>query len=165
MSLTNDEAHAKHCFVAMPSGAPGETRENLEAWFHLAYESPIVAAGYTAELAMVTAAPSSITDEIFSHSTPRPARARAFAPVNPRPNREYNISVAIATLTLYSSRRLTSQEFKRWLHRNGCTFAPGRGSHLHVTRGDKRSTLPMHGKGKELGSGLVNKIKTDLGLR
>lgn len=67
MPVTNEEAHAKHCFVAMPSGTPGETRENLLAWFRHVYEPAIVAAEYTAELAMVTAAPSGITDEIFSH--------------------------------------------------------------------------------------------------
>jgi mRNA interferase HicA len=27
------------------------------------------------------------------------------------------------------------------------------------------SVLPMHGSGKELGTGLVNKIKKDLGLQ
>jgi predicted RNA binding protein YcfA (HicA-like mRNA interferase family) len=42
---------------------------------------------------------------------------------------------------------------------------PGRGSHLTVRRGHKVSTLPMHGKGKELGIGLVNAIKKQLGLK
>jgi hypothetical protein len=37
--------------------------------------------------------------------------------------------------------------------------------HLIVRRGDKMSVLPMHGKQKELGTGLVNAIKRDLGLR
>jgi hypothetical protein len=32
-------------------------------------------------------------------------------------------------------------------------------------RGDRTSQLPMHGKGKELGRGLVEKIKKDLGLK
>jgi mRNA interferase HicA len=60
---------------------------------------------------------------------------------------------------------MTSQEFKRWLGHHGCTFEPGHGGHLIVRRGDRMSVLPMHGKHKELGTGLVNRIKKDLGLR
>jgi len=60
---------------------------------------------------------------------------------------------------------VTSQEFKRWLKKQGCTFEPGHGGHLTVRRGDKLSTLPMHGSGKDLGTGLVNAIKKDLGLK
>jgi mRNA interferase HicA len=59
---------------------------------------------------------------------------------------------------------VTSQEFKRWLAKQGCTFEPGHGGHLTVRRGHLVSTLPMHGKGKELGTGLVNRIKKNLGL-
>ncbi|MGE0363057.1 MAG: type II toxin-antitoxin system HicA family toxin [Vicinamibacterales bacterium] len=59
---------------------------------------------------------------------------------------------------------MTSQELKRWLAAQGCTFAPGKGGHLKVRRGDRFSVLPMHGKGKELGTGLVQRIKKDLGL-
>lgn len=62
---------------------------------------------------------------------------------------------------------MTSSEFKRWLTKQGCTFdeAGGKGSHVIVRRGPLMSVLPMHGKGKELGTGLVNKIKKDLGLK
>jgi mRNA interferase HicA len=60
--------------------------------------------------------------------------------------------------------QVTSQEFKRWLKKQGCTFEPGRGGHLTVRRGDRVSSLPMHGKQKELGTGLVKTIKKDLGL-
>ncbi len=60
---------------------------------------------------------------------------------------------------------MTSQQFKRWLQQHGCTCEPGHGGHLIVRRGDKMSVLPMHGKGKELGTGLVNRIKKDLGLK
>jgi mRNA interferase HicA len=60
---------------------------------------------------------------------------------------------------------VTSQEFKRWLAKQGCTFEPGRGGHLTVRHGDKVSSLPMHGRGKELGTGLVNAIKKQLGLQ
>jgi mRNA interferase HicA len=60
---------------------------------------------------------------------------------------------------------VTSQQFKRWLANQGCTFEPGHGGHLIVRRGDKMSILPMHGSSKELGIGLVQRIKKDLGLR
>ena len=60
---------------------------------------------------------------------------------------------------------VTSQEFKRYLAKLGCTFEPGRGGHLIVRRDGKFSVLPMHGKNKELGTGLVNAIKKQLGLR
>jgi mRNA interferase HicA len=61
---------------------------------------------------------------------------------------------------------MTSQEFKRWLAKQGCTFESGRNTgHLIVRRGDKISDLPMHGKQKELGTGLANAIKKQLGLK
>lgn len=60
---------------------------------------------------------------------------------------------------------MTSSEFKRWLTKQGCTFESGKGGHLTVILKGKMSTLPMHGKQKELGTGLVNQIKKDLGLK
>ncbi len=62
---------------------------------------------------------------------------------------------------------MTSEEFKRWLKKQGCTFtvSRGKGGHILVHRGALTSTLPMHGSGKELGRGLVEAIKRDLGLR
>lgn len=60
---------------------------------------------------------------------------------------------------------MTSAEFKRWLARQGCSFEPGKGSHLIVRLGGRRSVLPMHGKSKELKTGLVEGIKKDLGLK
>jgi mRNA interferase HicA len=60
---------------------------------------------------------------------------------------------------------MTSTEFKRWLAKQGCSFESGHGGHLIVRRGGKISVLPMHGKQKELGTGLVNRIKKDLGLK
>jgi mRNA interferase HicA len=65
---------------------------------------------------------------------------------------------------LHNHLYVTSQEFKRWLQKQGCTFEPGRGGHLTVKHDGNISTLPMHGKGKELGTGLVNAIKKQLGL-
>jgi mRNA interferase HicA len=60
---------------------------------------------------------------------------------------------------------VTANQLKRWLAQQGCTFEPGHGGHLLVRRGSRMSILPMHGSGRELGTGLVNKIKKDLGLR
>ena len=60
---------------------------------------------------------------------------------------------------------MTSSQLKRWLSQQGCTFEPGHGGHLLVRRGLRMSVLPMHGSSKELGTGLVKKIKKDLGLQ
>jgi mRNA interferase HicA len=60
---------------------------------------------------------------------------------------------------------MTSAELKRWLEQRGCTFEPTRSGHLKVRRGQATSVLPMHGKNKELGAGLVNAIKKQLGLK
>ncbi|WP_304217943.1 type II toxin-antitoxin system HicA family toxin [Phenylobacterium aquaticum] len=62
---------------------------------------------------------------------------------------------------------MNASELRRWLAKQGCTFESHRGGsgHLTVRRGDKTSQLPMHGAQKELGTGLVNKIKRDLGLK
>jgi mRNA interferase HicA len=61
---------------------------------------------------------------------------------------------------------VTASEFRRWLAKQGCMFESHKGGsgHITVVRGDRRSQLPMHGKGKELGTGLINKVKKDLGL-
>jgi mRNA interferase HicA len=58
---------------------------------------------------------------------------------------------------------MKSSEFKRWLSERGATFKPGKGSHLKVTLNGKNSVLPMHNK--ELGTGLVQAIKKQLGLK
>jgi YcfA-like protein. len=60
---------------------------------------------------------------------------------------------------------VTSSQFKRWLAKQGCTFESGKGGHLIVRRDGRMSVLPMHGSSKELGTGLVNSIKKDLGLQ
>jgi mRNA interferase HicA len=61
---------------------------------------------------------------------------------------------------------MNAQELKKLLASKGCRFETHRGGsgHLTVTRGDRRSQLPMHGSRKELGKGLVRKILKDLGL-
>lgn len=62
---------------------------------------------------------------------------------------------------------MNSAELKKHLARHGCTFENHKGGsgHLTVRRGDRTSQLPVHGRGKELGKGLVNKILKDLGLK
>jgi mRNA interferase HicA len=60
---------------------------------------------------------------------------------------------------------MTSAEFKRFLEKQGCTFEPGKGGHLKVRLGSRRTVLPMHGSSKEIGKGLENRIKKDLGLK
>ena len=57
-----------------------------------------------------------------------------------------------------------SSEFKRWLEKQGATFMSGKGSHLKVELAGRFSVMPMH-KSKEIGTGLVAKIKKDLGLK
>jgi len=54
-------------------------------------------------------------------------------------------------------------EFKRWLAKQGATFEPGKGSHLKVFLKGKQSILPMHSK--EIGKGLAEEIKKQLGLK
>ena len=61
---------------------------------------------------------------------------------------------------------MTANELRRWLKRQGCVFETHKGGsgHLTVKLNGRKTQLPMHSK-KELGTGLVNKIKTDLGLK
>jgi mRNA interferase HicA len=60
-------------------------------------------------------------------------------------------------------RNVKSTEFKRWLEKQGATFSPAKGSHLHVFLNGRTSILPMHSK--DLGKGLVEAIKKQLGLK
>ena len=62
---------------------------------------------------------------------------------------------------------MNANELMRLLKAHGCTFETHRGGsgHLTVVRGDRKTQLPMHGSGKDLGTGLVNKILKDLDLK
>jgi len=62
---------------------------------------------------------------------------------------------------------MRAQELKKVLAAKGSTFVTHKGGsgHLTVRRGERKTQLPMHGGGKELGTGLVNKILKDLGLK
>lgn len=64
-------------------------------------------------------------------------------------------------------KRMNSDQFRRYLAKQGCTFeaSSGKGGHILVRRGDKTSVLPTHGGSKQFGTGLMNKIKKDLGLK
>ena len=55
-------------------------------------------------------------------------------------------------------------EFRRWLVKQGAVFKPGKGSHHRVTLHGKTTVFPDHGA-KEIGTGLMEKIKKDLGLK
>jgi mRNA interferase HicA len=61
---------------------------------------------------------------------------------------------------------MNSKQFRRWLVKQGCVVetSKGKGGHVLVRRGDRSSVLPMHGGKKQLGTGLMAKIKMDLGL-
>jgi len=56
-----------------------------------------------------------------------------------------------------------SSEFRRWLAKQGLTFGTRKGSHLKLSLNGRQSILPMHCK--ELGKGLVETIKKQLGLK
>jgi mRNA interferase HicA len=60
---------------------------------------------------------------------------------------------------------MNSSQAKRFLARHGCTFEPGKGGHLIVRRGDRKSVLPQHGGSKELGKGLWLAILKQLDIR
>lgn len=55
-------------------------------------------------------------------------------------------------------------EFRRWLVKQGAVFKPGKGSHQKVTLHGRSTVFPDHGS-KEIGTGLIAKIKKDLGLK
>ena len=59
---------------------------------------------------------------------------------------------------------MKASELKRWLQGQGCTFESAKGGHLKVKLGGRMSILPMHGAGKDLGTGLVKSIRKQLGL-
>lgn len=49
--------------------------------------------------------------------------------------------------------------------RSGMQVCSRQGRSPQGSRGEQRSVIPMHGSGKELGKGLVEKIKKELGLK
>lgn len=81
------------------------------------------------------------------------------------PFQKHNFFVAFATHNTYVV-HMNARELKKWLQRQGCEFENHKGGsgHLTVKLNGKKTQLPMHGQ-KELGTGLVDKIKKDLGLK
>ncbi len=59
---------------------------------------------------------------------------------------------------------MNSDQFRRYLKKQGCTFEPGKGGHLIVRRNGRMSVLPQHGGRKQLGTGLMRKIRKDLDI-
>lgn len=62
---------------------------------------------------------------------------------------------------------MTYSEFRRWLKKQGCTFETHEGGSGHITvkLNGRKTQLPAHGQGKDLGKGLVEAIKKQLGLK
>ena len=58
---------------------------------------------------------------------------------------------------------MNSSQFRRYLTKHGCRFEEG-SRHTMVRRGDRTSAMPRHGGSKQLGTGLMRKIKNDLGI-
>jgi mRNA interferase HicA len=58
---------------------------------------------------------------------------------------------------------VNSSQLCRYLAKQGCTFEEG-ARHTLVRRDGKVAALPRHGGSKQLGTGLVNRIKKDLGI-
>ncbi len=55
-------------------------------------------------------------------------------------------------------------EFRRWLKQQGVRFESAKGSHHKAFLNGRQTIFPDHGS-KEIGKGLVEKIKKDLGLK
>lgn len=64
---------------------------------------------------------------------------------------------------MFSIRRVNSNEFKRWLAKQGATFQTTKGSHLKIFLNGRQSVIPMHSA--ELKTGTVEGIKKQLGLK
>lgn len=75
-----------------------------------------------------------------------------------------NITVDLFTTDVLFS-CMTSGELKRWLEKHGCSFVPGKGGHLLVRLGSRKSVLPMHGAKRDLPRSLVEGIKKQLELK
>lgn len=55
-------------------------------------------------------------------------------------------------------------EFRKWLRDQGAEFIPAKGSHFRVTLRGRSTIMPFHGS-SEMGRGLVEAIKKQLGLK
>lgn len=64
---------------------------------------------------------------------------------------------------MFSIDLVNSNEFKRWLAKQGATFQTAKGSHLKIFLNGRQSVNPMHNS--ELKTGTVEGIKKQLGLK
>ena len=69
----------------------------------------------------------------------------------------------INTTQVFNIHFVNSNEFKRWLLKQGVTFENAKGSHVKLHLNGRQSVLPMHAK--ELKTGTVEGIKKQLGLK
>lgn len=63
---------------------------------------------------------------------------------------------------------MNSDQFERWLRRQGIVVETKKGTGHKVLRNpsnNRKSVLPVHGGRKQLGTGLINRILRDLGLK
>jgi mRNA interferase HicA len=67
------------------------------------------------------------------------------------------------TTQVFNINFMNSNEFKRWLLKQGVKFESAKGSHVKLHFNGRQSVLPMHAK--ELKTGTVEGIKKQLGLK
>lgn len=64
---------------------------------------------------------------------------------------------------MFNMQAMNSNEFKRWLTKQGATFQNAKGSHIKIFLNGRQSVMPVHGA--ELKTGTVEGIKKQLGLK
>lgn len=63
-----------------------------------------------------------------------------------------------------TTRNMKSDEFHKLVERNGWTYLRKSGSHVIYKKGSRIYPVPYHGS-KEMGTGIVNKIRKEMGLK
>lgn len=72
-------------------------------------------------------------------------------------------NIPIFALSNKSEQRMKSSEFHRLVQLNGWNEVRQAGSHIIYEKNGKRVAVPYHGS-KEIGKGLVQKLKKEMGL-
>lgn len=70
----------------------------------------------------------------------------------------------LLSLRYQTTRNMKSDEFHRLVERNGWTYLRKTGSHVIYKKGSRTYPVPYHGS-KEMGTGIVNKISKEMGLK
>lgn len=70
----------------------------------------------------------------------------------------------LLSLQYQTTRNMKSDEFHRLIERNGWTYLRKSGSHVIYKKGSRTYPVPYHGS-KEMGTGIVNKISKEMGLK